>query len=76
MTSPHKQHTPRSGLSHSSAARVLGTSVDPYDDDEVDSGSSDEEAAHAALSDSIVNEVRLSHPALCSTLLIQPDMML
>ena len=52
---PHTKHSSTgSGLSHSNAARALGSSVDPYE--EIDSGSSDEESS--TLGQSIVDEVR------------------
>lgn len=55
FTSFNSKH---SGLSHSSAARALGSSGDPYEEPEIDSGSSDEET-NSVMGDSIVKEVRL-----------------
>ena len=57
VTSPHSKHpSPRSTHSHLSAAKALGSSVDAYDNDEIDSGSSDEET-DSALGKAIVAEV-------------------
>ena len=53
---PHtKTNSTSLRLSHTSAARALGSSMDPYDD-EIDSGSSDEESS--TLGQSIMDEVR------------------
>ncbi len=58
VPSPHTKYPLRSGRSHSSAAKALGSSMDPYDDnDEIDSGSSDEETDSAALRKDITAEV-------------------
>ncbi len=57
VTSPHTKHPSlRSTHSHSSAAKALGSSADPYENDEIDSGSSDEET-DSALGKAIVAEV-------------------